>query len=142
MSPGRRRPKRPYDSQRYDGAHRTMRKRLAPVVATGTVRRARCDELIGPEDRWHLDHRDDGHGWLGPSHARCNQRAGWERMVEVTSGNGSHGPAEERPYVWSQRWFADPPVGTQVMLGGGMSEVYLGGGQGSQPVPYERRDDR
>jgi hypothetical protein len=26
-------------------------------------------------DRWHLDHADDGVGYLGASHARCNTRA-------------------------------------------------------------------
>ena len=29
-------------------AHRAMRNRLAPVVAMGTVKCARCDELIEP----------------------------------------------------------------------------------------------
>ena len=71
----------PYPSQRYGAAHKAMRKRLAPVVVTGTVRCARCDELIASGDKWQLDHRDDGRGWLGPSHQSCNSRAGWEKMV-------------------------------------------------------------
>jgi hypothetical protein len=63
-------------------AHKTLRRRLAPVVATGTVKCARCDELIEPGEDWQLDHRDDGRGgWLGPTHTRCNARAGWEAMV-------------------------------------------------------------
>jgi hypothetical protein len=119
-----------------------MRKRLAPIVASGTVRCARCGGLIEPGDRSHLDHRDDGHAWLGPSHAKCNQRAGWERMVDVASGNAQRERLDEQPYIWSQRWFDDPPVGTQVVLGGGMAEVYLGGGQWSEPVPVDRgRED-
>jgi hypothetical protein len=129
------RKQKPYPSQRYGMAHRAMRKRLAPIVATGTVKCARCDEPISSGDTWQLDHRDDGRGWLGPSHARCNQRAGWEAMIRNQSGNGSGSGFEEQPYRWSQRWSEDPPVGTTVNVGAGMVEVYLGGGRRSHPVP-------
>lgn len=112
-----------------------MRARLVPVVATGTVRCARCDELIAADDDWQLDHRDDGHGWLGPSHKRCNLRAGWEAMVGK-NGNGHF--VEEVPTRWSRRWFDDPAVGTEVNARNGMVEVYLGGGHWSQPVPFDR----
>ena len=126
--PDRARPrrKRPYSSQRYGAAHRALRARLAPVVATGTVKCARCDELIGPDEKWELDHRDDGRGWLGPSHRRCNARAGWESMVAAANGNG--GFLEETPYRWSRRWCDEPPVGTTVRLGGGLVEVHVGRG--------------
>jgi hypothetical protein len=120
-------------------AHKAMRRRLAPLAASGTVNCARCNELIEPGEHWELDHRDDGRGWLGPSHAKCNHRAGWEAMIASQSGNGTR--FEEQPYRWSRRWggeAANPPVGTQVMLGKGMVEVYLGGGQWSQPVPFDR----
>jgi len=116
-------------------AHKTMRKRLAPVVALGETKCARCGELIEPDEKWELDHRDDGRGWLGPSHAKCNRRAGWERMVDVVSGNGHREHIEESPYKWSQRWFTDPPFGTTVNRGKGMVEVYLGNGNWSDPVP-------
>ena len=89
------------------------------------MRCARCHELIEPGEKWQLDHRDDGHGWLGGSHARCNGRAGWQKMVEQNAGGG---PLEERPYKWSRRWHEEPPVGTEVMLGGGLVEVHVGGG--------------
>jgi hypothetical protein len=49
--------------------------------------RARCDELIAADEKWELDHRDDGNGWLGPSHRSCNRSAGWENMVGA-NGNG------------------------------------------------------
>jgi hypothetical protein len=96
-------------------AHKAMRRRLDPVVQSGTVPCARCGELIEPGSPWQLDHRDDGRGWLGPSHQRCNARAGWEKMV---AANGHSGSLEEQPYRWSQRWSADPPPGTTVNLGG------------------------
>ena len=106
-----------------------MRQRLDPVVQTGTVPCARCGELIEPGSKWQLDHRDDGRGWLGPSHASCNARDGWEKMVAL-NGNGSGGSLQEQPYRWSQRWSDDPPPGTTANIAGepGMVEVYLGRG--------------
>jgi hypothetical protein len=127
MKPVRRRSRRPYPSQRYGMAHKAMRARLAPVLATGTVKCARCDELIGTDEKWELDHRDDGRGWLGCSHQRCNARAGWEKMVETVNGNGG-GLVAESPYRWSRRWCQEPPVGTEVLLGGGLVEVHVGRG--------------
>jgi hypothetical protein len=108
-------------------AHKAMCRRLDPVVPTGTVPCARCGELIQPDTAWQLDHRDDGRGWLGPSHRRCNARAGWEMMVAV---NGNGGGLQEQPYRWSQRRYDDPPPGTTANIAGepGMVEVYLGHG--------------
>jgi hypothetical protein len=102
-----------------------MRRRLEPVVQTGTVPCARCGELIEPGSQWQLDHRDDGRGWLGPSHQRCNARAGWQKMVAV-NGNGNGGSLQEQPYRWSQRWYDDPPVGTIVL--GHERVIYVGNG--------------
>ena len=87
-----------------------------------------------PKHTVDLDHRDDGRGWLGPSHAKCNHRAGWEKMV--ASANGSHlgtgkrMDLEEQPYKWSQRWSEDPPPGTTVNISGspGFVELYIGTG--------------
>ena len=105
-----------------------MRRRLDPVVQTGTVASVRCGELIEPNTPWHLDHRDDGRGWLGPSHAKCNQRAGWEKVV--TSANGRVRVLVEKPYKWSERWSEDPPPGTTVNITGSPDfvELYLGNG--------------
>lgn len=106
-------------------AHKAMRRRLEPIVQTGTVPCARCGELIEPGSEWHLDHRDDGRGWLGPSHKACNLRGGWEKMIAT---NGHRDGLEEQPYRWSQRWSDDPPPGTTVNLGDGLMEVYVGSG--------------
>ena len=59
-----------------------MRRRLDPVVQTGTVACVRCGELIEPNTPWHLDHRDDGRGWLGPSHARWQDGLAWPQKPE------------------------------------------------------------
>jgi hypothetical protein len=40
------------------------------------VKCARCQRLILPGQEWVLDHTDDRKGYLGPSHATCNNRAG------------------------------------------------------------------
>ena len=57
----------------YGADHRRDRRSWAPAVAAGTVRCARCGELIVPGEAWDLDHTDDRGGYLGPSHARCNR---------------------------------------------------------------------
>jgi hypothetical protein len=59
----------------YGFAHQMTRRRLAPLVATGTVICPRCKKPIRPGQNWHLGHRDDGHGYNGPEHAWCNTRA-------------------------------------------------------------------
>ena len=83
-------------SVRYGSPHRLMRKRLEPLVATGTVPCARCGELIGAHELWELDHRDDGRGWLGPSHQRGNARAGWQAMVNQNAGSLRSSPTGGR----------------------------------------------
>lgn len=61
----------------YGPEHQAERKRQYSLVQAGTVRCARCRELIRPGDAWHLDHDDDDRTrYIGPSHARCNTSAG------------------------------------------------------------------
>ena len=61
----------------YDRKHDQLRKQWAPVVATGTVKCARCGRLIGAHEPWDLDHDDrDRTKYLGPSCAACNRRSG------------------------------------------------------------------
>jgi len=58
----------------YGHEHQQRRERLAPKVATGTVRCARCGELIAAGERWDLGHDDhDRSRYTGPEHARCNR---------------------------------------------------------------------
>ena len=123
------RKKRPfYPSSRYNGPHKATRTRLDPVVKTGTVTCVRCGELIEPGEEWQLDHKDDGPGWLGPAHVKCNARAGWEKMVRnQANGNGSRIVREE-PLSWSRRWHDEPPVGTVAALEDEGVEVHVGRG--------------
>jgi hypothetical protein len=53
----------------YGWAHQLMRKRLAPIVAAGLARCARCGELILPGQAWDLGHVDgDRSRYSGPEH--------------------------------------------------------------------------
>jgi hypothetical protein len=62
--------------RRYGRKHRQWRAELAPVVAGGFARCARCSEPIAPGEPWDLDHDDFApHLYLGPSHRRCNRAA-------------------------------------------------------------------
>jgi hypothetical protein len=60
----------------YGTAHQKIRARLAPVVAAGGVRCARCGRLIAPGQPWDLGHVDgDRSVYAGPEHRRCNRGA-------------------------------------------------------------------
>jgi excisionase family DNA binding protein len=60
----------------YGGAHRALRKRLAPFVASGQTRCARCGEIILPGTPFDLGHVDgDRTRYHGLEHAACNRGA-------------------------------------------------------------------
>ncbi|MFD6178098.1 MULTISPECIES: AAA family ATPase [unclassified Isoptericola] len=58
---------------RYGGAHQAARRAWAARLPRPcTV----CGRPVLPGSNWHLDHTDDGAGYLGPAHARCNTSKG------------------------------------------------------------------
>jgi hypothetical protein len=59
---------------RYRGQHQAIRR--ATVRAAYGTPCVRCGQVMLPGQRLHLDHTDDGTGYLGYSHAACNVRAG------------------------------------------------------------------
>lgn len=63
--------------RRYGGEHQAIRKAMLPH-AVGSLC-ARCGLVIGQGEPVDLDHADDGSGYLGWSHARCNRAAGGRR---------------------------------------------------------------
>ena len=60
----------------YGSAHQALRKRLAPLVASGQMRCAPCGGLILPGTPFDLGHADgDRTRYHGLEHAACNRRA-------------------------------------------------------------------
>jgi len=68
---------------RYGEAHRRVRRRVARDVQAGVAVCVRCGGPLAAGSDWHLDHRDDGDGYLGPAHAGCNVRAANERRARL-----------------------------------------------------------
>jgi hypothetical protein len=99
---------------KYGARHQALRARLAPKVAAGVVDCARCGERIDAWESWDLDHRDDGHGYLGASHATCNRATNKRAPVDLAAypeddpANGIYyGPPESwtnEPRRWSRPW--------------------------------------
>lgn len=84
---------------KYGAPHERARRRVARTVAAGAATCARCGEPIRAGQRWHLDHNDSGTGYLGPSHATCNERAGGAKGRAAQTGRDP----DPRPFDWS-RW--------------------------------------
>lgn len=67
----------PGDTHRrgYGAAHQRLRRRWAPIVATGNVTCPRCQQPIARGERWDLGHEPgtDKRAYRGPEHARCNR---------------------------------------------------------------------
>jgi hypothetical protein len=60
-----------------------------PEVAKGTVRCARCHDLIRPDEAWDLGHvPGDSSAYVGPEHRRCNR---------ATAAQWKMGPPEPEP---------------------------------------------
>ena len=76
----------------YGSTHQATRKRWAHQIALGGVDCARCGRPIAPTEPFDLDHSDDRSTYLGPSHARCNRRAG------ATKTNGADRYAVNRDH--------------------------------------------
>jgi len=58
----------------YGAHHQALRRSLAPAVAAGGVKCARCGFRIAPGEDWDLGHdRNDRSRYLGPEHVGCNR---------------------------------------------------------------------
>ena len=60
----------------YGSAHQGERAKWQRIIERTGWPCSRCPDRIQPGDEWHLDHTDDRHAYLGPSHASCNNSAG------------------------------------------------------------------
>lgn len=63
------------DGGRYNGEHKRIRAEGLANLVEGTPC-ARCGQPMFSFQRLHLDHTDDGRGYLGFSHETCNTSAG------------------------------------------------------------------
>jgi hypothetical protein len=70
----------------YGYLHQKMRERIAPQVEAGLLPCARCGLPILFGQAWELDHAPGKQGYLGPSHRKCNRRAGGKEGAAITNG--------------------------------------------------------
>jgi hypothetical protein len=64
----------------YGLAHKKLRLRLTPFVASGRAVYARCGKPIAPHQLWDIDHCGyNRNAYLGPSHRRCNRATATRR---------------------------------------------------------------
>jgi hypothetical protein len=57
------------EARGYGAGHVAIRRRLAPLVATGLMECARCGLPIEPGQAWDLGHSPDRTRYSGPEHA-------------------------------------------------------------------------
>jgi hypothetical protein len=62
----------------YGYDHRSLRKRLAPLVEAGEFACAKCGKRIESGDAWDLGHTPDRSG-RHPEHRRCNRATVYQR---------------------------------------------------------------
>lgn len=75
-------PKSSYE-RGYNRRHKRLRQAWQVIIEISGVNCVRCGEPISPDQSWHLDHTEDRTGYLGPSHSRCNLKAGNGRSKRV-----------------------------------------------------------
>jgi hypothetical protein len=90
----------------YGPAHQKRRELLAPFVAAGSVRCARCGELIRPGEPWDLGHLDgDRRRYSGPEHRACNRSTAsrlWEPALPEPEPERDGLPASDER--WRVPW--------------------------------------
>src|SRR3954454_20462834 len=97
----------PRDVRGYGPAHQALRAELAPHVAAGGVRCARCGELIAAGEPWDLGHVDEDRSrYAGPEHQRCNRatagRRPWAPVPVLEEAERAGLPADHS--AWGVPW--------------------------------------
>lgn len=83
---------------------------LAPLVASGTAKCWRCDELIDPLDEWDAGHLEDlatGGAPAGrrlPEHRRCNRVAGAQLGAQLRRSRRRRLDEWRRFFGWRCPW--------------------------------------
>lgn len=83
--------------QRYGYKHQQLRKAWERRGVVGHTC-AKCGRPIEQGQAWDLGHTDDGRGYTGPEHERCNRVDGARR------GNAERRPRPASVYVPSREW--------------------------------------
>jgi hypothetical protein len=97
----------PTGTAKYGGAHKQLRKRLLAALQRDPGQPCpRCGYPMWPGQRLHLDHSDDGVGWLGLSHARCNERAGQRKTSAINRARNAYRRrgAQTAPWPSARQW--------------------------------------
>jgi hypothetical protein len=76
---------------RYGHTHRSLRKRLEPLVEAGLFNCPKCGKRIEPGALWDLGHQENG--GRAPEHRRCNRATVYQRARDR---NGEWLPDEPR----------------------------------------------
>ena len=63
-------------ANRYGYRHTLERRRWAMALLSQSLPCTVCGKTVTAVMDWHLDHTDDGRGYLGVAHAKCNTRKG------------------------------------------------------------------
>jgi hypothetical protein len=71
----------------YGYGHRSLRKRLAPLVEAGLFSCPKCGKQIKPGEPFDLGHQENG--GRAPEHCRCNRATVYQR---ARGGNGEFLP--------------------------------------------------
>jgi hypothetical protein len=64
-------------NREYGYGHRSLRKRLAPLVAQGLFVCPKCGKRIKPGEPFDLGHQENG--GRAPEHRRCNRATAYQR---------------------------------------------------------------
>jgi hypothetical protein len=86
---------------RYGGPHQALRRAALPYAVGQPC--SRCGQPMLPGQALDLDHRDDGGGWWGFAHARCNRAAG-----------GRLGNARRRDRITKTRAMTEVALGVEI----------------------------
>jgi hypothetical protein len=71
---------------------------MAREVEAGLAYCSRCGGWIQPGTLWELDHAAGKQRYLGPSHQKCNRRAGGKEGALISN-------SKREPRIrWSREW--------------------------------------
>jgi hypothetical protein len=96
-------------NREYGYSHRSLRKRLAPLVEAGLFSCPKCGKQIKPGEPFDLGHQENG--GRAPEHRRCNRNTvrGRNELGEFLPGKPQQAPSfafvpSDGRRNWSREW--------------------------------------